>query len=158
TASNENDASGVFRIAPGFGANRTCASFNSRVVVTPVIWTRNPPAVRTTSTLRRTGGSASIETVRLAVAGAPTPPTACSDSTDRVNDPATVPHCSANCATGNSARTEFAGTVNTTVRPPVENCTAGSSAGLAPPGANVTVNRPVREVGYGSDSVSCTRT
>src|SRR5438270_114277 len=86
--------------------------------------------------------------VRPAGTGTAEPPV-CNDCSVIVIVPVTLPVCTASCGVENTACVAFAGMVNVAVRPPVENCTAGSSAGLAPPGANASVSVPVIAAGYG---------
>ena len=68
--------------------------------------------------------------------------------------PATLPVCSAREEPAKSACDVLAGIVKLTVRPPVENCTEGSFAGLAPAGVKVSVRTPVMSTGYGLDSAT----
>jgi hypothetical protein len=55
--------------------------------------------------------------------------------------PATVPVSSINCE-GKTAAVLLAGMVKVTDRPPVENCTVGSSAGMTAVDANTMFNVP----------------
>lgn len=132
----------VCRLAPAAGVNVNTAEVIERVVEKPTTVTVNPLPLIVAVTLLIVGAAALIRTISvgtgLGVISVP-------DAVRRaviVTVPATVPVCR---PTLFSVTSEPAGMLSVTVRPPVENCTVGSSGPES--AANVRVRVTVTSTG-----------
>jgi len=140
----------VCRFTPGAALNAKVACVTLRDVAKPATVTVMEPPLDVAVTLEMEGAAAPIRMVAL---GAGDGVTSCVPATSRavtVIVPATVPVCTPMPL---SAAVEPAGIVNCAVRPPLANCTEGSS----PPesGVKVSVRFTVTATGNADPSPIC---